>query len=172
MTILNPPISQEHAQREYTSALRRASLRKLTNLVRHQCNDLVPGNLVLDQLDLKSSKDLGIQNVPLQQIVGSVGRYKDFDLDFTPRERASEARWMSVALAFYQGKRLSPVLLYKVGRAYFVADGNHRVSVAHAAGEESIQAHVVEIDSSRLTPEPSCQRLGFKLQEAGKSRKS
>lgn len=159
------PLAQ--AQRDYAGALRLASMRRLTGLVRQQCNNLISANTVLDQLDLETSEDLGIQNVPLGQIAGSVGRYTDFDLDFTPHQSAGEARWMRVASVLYQGKKLPPVLLYKVGRAYFVVDGNHRVSVAHAAGEESIQAHVIEIDSSGLTPKPACQRLGFKLQDAG-----
>ena len=58
---------------------------------------------------------------------------------------------------------MPPVLLYKVGEAYFVEDGNHRVSVARTRGEASIQASVVEFDTSHLKREPACTRLGYKL---------
>ena len=35
--------------------------------------------------------------------------------------------------------------MYRIGEAYFVMDGNHRVSVARDMGQEFIQAYVVEI---------------------------
>ena len=61
------------------------------------------------------------------------------------------------------GTGLPPVTLYKVGDAYFVEDGNHRVSVARMSGQEFVRAIVIEVDSSTLTTEPSCTRLGFKV---------
>jgi hypothetical protein len=151
------------ARRRHTKALPQVFLQKVTDMVKHECNDLVPTNAVLDQLNLDKREDLGIQMVPLHKIVGSTGRFGDFDLKFIPRHRGSEARWMNVVNAIDQGHPLPPILLYKVGRAYFIEDGNHRVSVARAAGREWIQAHVIEIDSSALVPEPACQRLGFSL---------
>jgi hypothetical protein len=123
----------------------------------------------LDQLDLDKREDMGIQMIPLHQIVGSTGRFRDFDLKFAPRRKRSEVRWTSISDAVDRGHQLPPVLLYKVGKVYFVEDGNHRVSVARAAGKEWIQAHVIEIDSSMLTPEPSCQRLGFSLGDLNNS---
>jgi len=95
--------------------------------------------------------------------VGSTGRYRDFDLGFSPRHKRMEDRWTDIANASYRGADLPPVLLYKVGDVYLVEDGNHRISVARTAGEQQIAAHVIEIDSSSLVPERSCQRLGFKI---------
>ena len=40
---------------------------------------------------------------------------------------------------------LPPIEVYKVGDVYFVADGNHRVSVARANGFKDIEAYVTEI---------------------------
>lgn len=160
------------SRRKHTKALHQVFLHKISDTVRHACNDLVPTNSVLSRLDLDKREDMGIQMVPLNQIVGSTGRFEDFDLKFTPRTRRSEARWANIADALNQGHPLPPILLYKVGQAYFVEDGNHRVSVARAAGRERIQAHVIEIDSSALAPEPSCQRLGFSLADTHDSCKS
>lgn len=133
-----------------------------------QCNDLVPTRRVLDQVelgstgDLSSARDLGRQTVPLKRIVGSRGRAADFDLAFRPRRDGLHGRWLSIARARYQNRELPPVRLLKVGRAYFVEDGNHRVSVARALGQETIDAFVFEIDASGLEEKRSCTRLGYK----------
>ncbi len=155
--------SNAHTHNTYMYALRQASLRKLTKIVMHQCNDLIPTHAVLEKLDLNKREDRGIQRVPLHQIVGSTGRYNDFDLKFKPLHKGSKARWTNIANRAYRGYNLPPILLYQVGEAFFVEDGNHRVSVARATGKEWIQAHIIEIDSSALTPEPACLRLGFTL---------
>lgn len=144
------------AWRKYAKALHQALLHKTSDTFKHECNDLVKTNAVLDQLDLDKREDMGIQMVPLHQFVGSTGRFGDFDLKFTPRQRRSEARWTNIAKSLDQGHLLPPILLYKVAQAYFVEHGNHCVSVARSAGKERIQAHVIEIDYSALAPEPSC----------------
>ena len=104
-----------------------------------------------------------MQDVPLDKIVGSTGRVRDFDLTFLPRRREKDGRWLNVARARCRGSDLSPVVLYKVGEGYLVEDGNHRISVARTRGEETIRAIVIEIDISALIPEPSCTRLGYKV---------
>ncbi len=83
-------------------------------------------------------------------MVGSVGRWKEFDSGFMPR-RASEQRWKRVDLAFREGLDLPPVVLYKVGDEYYVNDGNHRVSVARFEGVEMIDAEVTEFFPARRT---------------------
>jgi hypothetical protein len=52
-------------------------------------------------------------------------------------------RWQGVWAASVS-KGLPPIELYKVGEAYFVADGNHRVSVARNKDQETIEAYVCE----------------------------
>ena len=152
-----------NAQRYFVRARRQASVRQIRSTIIRQCNDLLPATAVFNELDLDNRQDRGIQSVPLDRVVGSSGRYRDFDLKFMPRQRQSNGRWTNIADALFQGKRLPHVLLYKVGQVYFVEDGNHRVSVARTIGKESILAHVIEFDSSILRPEPTCQRLGFAL---------
>ncbi len=55
-----------------------------------------------------------------------------------------EDRWKRVDLAFRRGEELPMVSLYKIGEAYFVLDGHHRVSVARYHGVEMIDAEVTE----------------------------
>ena len=85
----------------------------------------------------------------LEKIVGSVGRRRDFDGAFMPLRASAGERWKRVDLAFHQGKDLPPVSLYRLGDAYFVEDGNHRVSVARFHGAEWIEADVTEFRPAR-----------------------
>jgi len=87
---------------------------------------------------------LGTYAVPLRQIRGSEARTKDFDRSFHPLSTRTMHRWMSVARARAEGTPLPTVELIKVGEIYFVRDGHHRISVAHAFGDEFIEAEVIE----------------------------
>src|SRR5918994_1913594 len=60
------------------------------------------------------------------------------------------------------GQGLRPITLYRLGDAYFVEDGNHRVSVARFHGAEWIDADVTELrpvgaagQRAQATPEPA-----------------
>jgi hypothetical protein len=153
------------AESDYQKALRQAFWRKVRRWLGRGCNDLLSFGEIFQHLKKQPQSQLGIQTVPLAQIVGSTGRYHDFDLAFYPLHRSSDKRWVNVARSRYQGVEMPPVLLYKVGQAYFVEDGNHRISVARANGEKVIEARVIELDTSNLRPQPACTRLGYKLEE-------
>ncbi len=84
----------------------------------------------------------GIQTVPVRKIQGSEGRTNDFDREFYPLHSRSKSRWMSVARAVLMHQSLPPVELIQIGEVYFVRDGHHRISVAHASGQEQIEAEV------------------------------
>ena len=86
----------------------------------------------------------GVRAVPVDKIIGSVGRYRDFDRVFLPTQDRTADRWRSIACAYYDEVGLPPVKLYKIGDAYFVLDGNHRVSVAREQGIEFVDAEVIE----------------------------
>ncbi len=90
---------------------------------------------------------IGRRVVPVERIVGSVGRYRDFDRAFLPAKASLGTKWKRIDRAFHRGQELPPVMLYKVGEVYFVEDGNHRVSVARYQGVEWIDAEVVELSS-------------------------
>jgi hypothetical protein len=83
--------------------------------------------------------------IPLDRIVGSVGRYKDFTRDFLPKSMAMRDRWAKVEQAMESMVGTPAIEVYRLGDVYFVADGNHRVSVARAAGFDAIEAHVIDI---------------------------
>jgi len=83
--------------------------------------------------------------VPIDRIVGSVGRYRDFDRAFLPRQVRTRDRWESVDRAHREGTEVPAIELYKIGEVYFVKDGNHRVSVARERGQAFIDAHVIEV---------------------------
>ena len=72
--------------------------------------------------------------IPIASIIGSVGRYRDFDRAFLPLDGADRERWKRLDVAFNELRDLPPIDVYKIGEVYFVRDGNHRVSVAKANG--------------------------------------
>lgn len=84
----------------------------------------------------------GLQTVALSQIRGSEGRSSDFDASFHPQTLHTRDRWLSVASAYLRNIPLPPVELIRVRDSYYVRDGNHRISVAHAFGQENIEALV------------------------------
>ena len=88
---------------------------------------------------------IGRRVVPVEKIVGSVGRYGEFDRAFLPAKARVGEKWKRIDRAFHRGEELPPVVLYKLGDSYFVEDGNHRVSVAHYQGVEWIDAEVTEL---------------------------
>ena len=96
-------------------------------------------------------KDLGLRDVPLQNIVGSVGRYHDFDKQFRLKTDRKSARYQRIKEAYRLGKTLPAPQLYKIKDEYFVLDGNHRVAAAKSLGHSSIMAHIVEYLPSKDT---------------------
>ncbi len=87
---------------------------------------------------------LGVQVVPLAAIVGSENRSRDFDAEFRPLEDNNAERWVRIATAVVEGETLPPVDLIRVDGVYFVRDGHHRISVAHALQQTYIDAEVTE----------------------------
>ena len=101
-----------------------------------------------------------MQVVPIKLIVGSEGRYKDFDNHFFPKSNFLKARWERVDSAVLQSITLPPISLYEAGGLFFVRDGNHRVSVAKMKGQEYIDAEVVSLQSEiKLKPSTSKKNI-------------
>lgn len=91
------------------------------------------------------------RQVPLNQIVGSVGRYHDFDSRFRLKDYLPQERLQIVKKAMREGKPMPPVELYQIKDEYYVLDGNHRVSAAKEFGYDTIDAHIVEFIPSKNT---------------------
>ncbi len=135
----------EHQAREdFARARRKALLQAIGDLISRRPSDLVPLEEVRARLNIRGSAYRGLQQVPLTKIVGSEGRYSDFDRRFLPRQSQTRQRWQSVDKAHHEEITLPPVDLYKIGEVYFVKDGNHRVSVARERGQHEIDAYVTE----------------------------
>lgn len=125
-------------------ARRKALLRRILTAVQGGSNELMPYDEVRDKVRAGMPNYKGLTAVPLDRIVGSVNRYRDFDRAFLPTQSYTAGRWRRIGEAYFSDVNLPPVTLYKVGEVYFVVDGNHRVSVARELGREFIDAEVLE----------------------------
>lgn len=138
---------RQQASAVWSQAKRSATIEQLLDMVRFSHKALVPFDETRKLLKLRHRNYRGIQQIPLNDIVGSVGRYRDFTRTFLPRSDKVRDRWQRIS-AVMRSEGTPPIELYKVGEAYFVADGNHRVSVARAHGANSIEAEVWEYSTS------------------------
>jgi hypothetical protein len=133
--------SVEQFRKAHLQALRQDFIARLLG----RPNDLIPFEALLGVLQTyERIPHRTPEMIPLNRIVGGVGRYRDFTRDFLPRNRASMQRWAGIGRGMESAEGLPPIEVFKVGDVYFVADGNHRVSVARANGFNAIQAYVTE----------------------------
>jgi hypothetical protein len=137
----------EQADKDFGLARRRAWVRKLALRLRGKsAGDGAPASFQERQNAFRAHNRVrrGIRVVDTDKIVGSVGRSKDFDRRYWPLRASIGPRWKRVDVAFHRGEDLPPVSLYKLDGAYFVLDGNHRVSVARFHGLRTVEAEVTE----------------------------
>lgn len=134
------------AAQEWEKARSKAFWSNMLNILSPSHNELLSFDEISARLRLKSAIYRGRQNVLLDNIIGSVGRYHDFTREFLPKENIDEDRWKGVAAAFLNpgGRGVPPIELFKIGNNYFVKDGNHRVSVARQLGLVDIEAYIWE----------------------------
>ena len=139
----------EQSERDFSRARRKAFLRRIGAYLRRDpaSNQLLSFDEVKGALGVVSQNYLGLREVPVAKIVGSVGRHRDFDRTFLPSKPDLSTRWRRIDEIMHRAEELPPVSLYKIGDAYFVQDGNHRVSVARQRGVEMIDAEVIELRS-------------------------
>ncbi len=104
---------------------------------------LLPFDWVKERVRIKGWRYRGVREVEIERIVGSLNRYQDFDRAFLPRRGPSE-RLRQLERAWRRGEVFPPVTLYKLGDAYFVVDGHHRVAAARHQGGRYIDAEVFE----------------------------
>jgi Icc-related predicted phosphoesterase/DNA-binding Lrp family transcriptional regulator len=97
------------------------------------------------------ARDRGIRTVALHKIVGSVGRYQDFDSQFRFKQNSGSERYQWIKNAMRGGLALKPVELFEIKDEYYVLDGNHRIAAAKEMGHDEILAHVVEFIPSKKT---------------------
>jgi hypothetical protein len=95
--------------------------------------------------------DRGIRRIALDQIVGSVGRYKDFDTRFRPRHHMATGRYSKIKEALRQGRTLPPVKLYQIKDKFYALDGNHRIAAAKELHRTDIRASILEFVAAKKT---------------------
>ena len=153
---------------DFHSARKRAAIQEILARITGRSTQLFSYEDVAQKLKLRIRTERGVQHIPLDAIVGSVGRYTDFTRTFLPRRANDQERWTGVRAAFLEeGAGLPPIDVYKVGEAYFVIDGNHRVSIARQEKFKTIEAHVIEVRTNvPLTPETRAEDLIIKAEYA------
>lgn len=161
-------MSLDHmASQDFERAVRKSFWRKILTRFSGETNELLPYDEVREKIKIQGQRYLGLREVPVNLIVGSVGRYRDFDRQFLPVQRRTRGRWVNIDKAHYEQIPLPPVDLYKVGEIYFVKDGNHRVSVARERGQDYVDAYITEIDIPvKLSPDTSIAELDLKKEKA------
>lgn len=134
------------AREEFNDAYQKGFWRSVLGWITRNKSELLPYDEVRKALPIKGQHYIGVKEVPLDRIVGSVNRYHDFDRAFLPRQTHTRERWENVDIAHLQDIILPPIEVFKIGDIYFVKDGNHRVSVARQKGAAYIDALVIELD--------------------------
>ena len=138
--------SYEMALRDFQYARKQAVMQQILSRLRRKEGELLCFDEVRQQLrSTGTTIRHGLQEISLEKIVGSVARYDDFTRSFLPKRDADEERWVEVKAAVTDMVGMPPIEVYQVGDAYFVQDGNHRVSIARQLNTKTISAYVTEI---------------------------
>jgi nucleotide-binding universal stress UspA family protein len=160
-------VNYHAAIHDFQSAHLRAKLQGVLARVTGRSNELLSYEDVASKLNLQGRSDRGMRSIPVDAIIGSVGRYTDFTRTFLPRRAQDQQRWANVKAMTLDLVGLEPVEVYKVSEVYFVLDGNHRVSIARQEGWKQIEAHVIEIQTDiALTPDVRPEELIVKAEYA------
>lgn len=145
-------LAYQMALDDFRKARRRSTVAHLLGRLTGKSLELLSFQEVTQRLKQAGQHELGLQEIPVRAIVGSVGRVADFDRDFFPLHEQDAQRWARVKAAGMERGTLPPINVYKIGESYFVLDGNHRVSIARQQGVETISALVVEVSTRAPLP--------------------
>ena len=135
------------AEYDFSRARRRRALARLSARLRRadDVNHILPFEEVAQALGRVGERRLGEQTIPLDSIIGTVDRSREFDRAFRPTSQRVRERWERINLAQRTGKAMPPIDVFRIGDMHFVKDGHHRVSVARALGHRDINAYVTEV---------------------------
>lgn len=141
------------AESDFSRARNKALFNEIQHLLSPEEAAMISFGEVRKVIKPQSETYIGMKVIPIDKIVGSEGRYKDFDNQFFPKRSIIRERWEHVDEAIIKDIVLPPIKVYELGGLYFVRDGNHRVSVAKAKGVEFIDAEVVSLQTEiKLSP--------------------
>ncbi|MGZ4618418.1 MAG: chromosome partitioning protein ParB [Frankiaceae bacterium] len=136
-------------ENDFLRVRRRQTLARLAHRLRREPPDdvnlILPFDEVVAALGRKGERSLGLRAIKLDTVVGTVDSRRDFDRRFRPTSSRVRERWERLALAQRLGESIPPIDVYRVGDLHFVKDGHHRVSIALATGQTTIDAYVTEV---------------------------
>lgn len=139
-------LPQTDAQFDFNRQRRRRAVARLASRLRRGDVDVIlPFEEVVQALGRRGERQLGLQVIELDSIVGTVDRSREFDRKFRPTSGRVRPRWEGIATAQRKGQAMPPIDVYRIGDLHFVKDGHHRVSVARALGYDKIDAYVTEV---------------------------
>jgi hypothetical protein len=141
-------LPEADAQFDFGRARRRRALARMAAALRREPSDvnvILPFEEVVEALGRRGERRLGLQTIPLDSIVGTVDRSREFDRAFRPTSSRVRPRWERIAMAQRKGQEMPPIDVYRIGELHFVKDGHHRVSVARELGYDVIDAYVTEV---------------------------
>ena len=144
------------ALQDFRSARRKADVQSVLARLSGQAAGLLPYDEVRRRLRGVESAGQRREDIPLDAIVGSVGRYGDFNRAFLPLKDSDQGRWVGVKRAMTGLSGVPPIEVYRMGDVYFVKDGNHRVSVARQLGLNHLEAYVTDVVTP-VSVEPDLQ---------------
>lgn len=157
------------AVQDFHQARRQAAMEEVLARFTGKSTKLLSFNEISQRFKSAHSVEKGVQEIPLEAIVGSSGRYEDFTRSFLPLRGSDQDRWASVQ-AYVKQKgigHMPPIDVYQIGEVYFVSDGNHRVSIARRMGLTHIKASVVELQIKvALSPDDQPDDLILKAEYA------
>ena len=149
------------ASDDFNRAKNKARFNSIFSIINPEKKELLSYYDVKAMAKPRSQTYKGMQVVNIEKIIGSEGRYKDFNKAFLPKKEHLRHRWESIDRAHLSDIILPPISLFKIGDVFFVRDGNHRVSVAKAQGVLNIDAEVVEL-TTEIKIEPGMTKNDLK----------
>jgi hypothetical protein len=137
----------DDAQHAYARLARERRLAAVGRRLKHRPAEEGQLPYLPDELEAGAERrTLAVQAIALDSIVGTTepDKARAFDRRFRPPQW-SRGRWQLLWIARSRGTPLPPISVYRVGDRHYVRDGHHRVSVARALGESTIDAEIVQL---------------------------
>lgn len=157
--------SYSQAVIDFQNARNKADMQGFLAALTGRSNELLSYEQVRQKLRAIEGSRRQLKDIPISAIVGSVGRYTDFNKDFLPRHESDKERWARVMVEATGSLGLPPIEVYQIHEVYFVLDGNHRTSVAKELGATQIQAYVTEVKTKiPVTPDLKPDNLIIKAE--------
>ena len=159
-------------------ARRREAYRRLGDLVRgiRDKRRMLTMDEIGERMGIFQQTYVGVRSIPLDRIVGTVDKTRDFGPDFLPRRGDMAERWKRVERAYPEAD-FPPIVVYEVEGNYFVVDGHHRVAIAKQRGMAQIDAEVTSLRTrfkmpsiAEIGPIIASQQQQLFLQESGIAR--